>query len=228
MVLSMENLSQAAPGVRAVATSLGSPNLAPRCYGTGTLPPEVEGDGWDASLAEQWRDERAIAVSAVSRAEGHDEKALLAEQWHCERLHAGAFAWLPKNPRLARLAKQIRSWRNGGLASPPRCPSGWSPLDGALGGGFVTAALLDFIAPVEGAAAWTVALRVAGRAAAAHCWVLYVDMPGDLCPPALQPLGVPLERLLVARAGVVCLVTVTARSGGGVGAGAGYSPVGPR
>jgi len=108
-------------------------------------------------------------------------------------------AWTPKNPRLAQLAEQIRRLRQRGHAPPARCPSGLPALDAALGGGFTTGAIHELVAPAAGAPAYSIALRVAARAAVRHRWILYIDTQQDLYPPALAQLGVPLTRLVVVR-----------------------------
>ncbi|MEW6249853.1 MAG: hypothetical protein AB1716_04345 [Planctomycetota bacterium] len=103
----------------------------------------------------------------------------------------------PRNPRLAQLAEQIRRMQRRGAA--PRVASGLPALDAALDGGFVTAAVHELVAAAAGAAAHSLALRVAARAANRDRWVLYIDTPQDLYPPALAQLGVSLARLLVVR-----------------------------
>jgi len=107
-------------------------------------------------------------------------------------------AWKPKNPRLAQVAAQIHALRRRGRATS-RCPSGLAPLDTALGGGFLTGAVHELVAAKEGTAAYSVALWTAARAAGRHKWIIYVDTRGDLYPPGVAQLRVPLGRLLVLR-----------------------------
>jgi hypothetical protein len=113
---------------------------------------------------------------------------------------AGPVAWIPKHPRLARLAEQIRQLHQRGHAQPPRCPSGLPPLDQLLGGGFVTGAVHELVAAGEAAATRSIAFRTAARAAGGHKWILYIDTTDDLYPPALAAVGLPLDRLLIVRA----------------------------
>ena len=72
-------------------------------------------------------------------------------------------------------------------------------LDAALGGGFVTAAIHELIAPQDGVAAHSLALHVAARAAGRHKWIFYIDTQLDLYPPGVAQLGVSLGRLMIAR-----------------------------
>lgn len=108
---------------------------------------------------------------------------------------------------LARLAEEIRQRRTGGGvgtgAGTERCSSGWPALDAALGGGFAGGAVHELVAGEWAAAVWTVALRTAARAAGLHKWLLCLDTGGDVYPPALVRLGVPLGRLLIVRASQV-------------------------
>ncbi len=102
-------------------------------------------------------------------------------------------------PRLAELAEQVRQvsarWQ------PPLryCSTGWRELDVALGGGLPVAAIHELIAEEEGSPAYTVAWRIAARAAGLRRWIVYIDAGYDLYPPALRSLGVPLGRLIVVR-----------------------------
>ncbi len=104
-----------------------------------------------------------------------------------------------KDPRLRRLAEEVqrvqRRWRPAGT----KWPSGLPELDAALGGGFEAGAIHELIAAREGTAAHSLALHVAGAAAAGK-WLVYLDTTLDLYPPALAELGVALGRLLVVRA----------------------------
>lgn len=87
--------------------------------------------------------------------------------------------------------------------------SGYATLDDALGGGFQTAAVHELLAPVDGAAAHTVALstalqalRAAGSPLAGRGgdgWVFYLDSAEDFYPPAAVHMGLPLERLIIIR-----------------------------
>jgi protein ImuA len=106
---------------------------------------------------------------------------------------------VPKNPKLARLAEQIRKLQAD--RRPPRrhCPTGLRALDAALGGGFALASVHELLAPRDGAPARSVALLAGARAAGEHRWILYLDTSGDFYPPGAVQLGVPLERLLVIR-----------------------------
>jgi protein ImuA len=108
-------------------------------------------------------------------------------------------AWTPKNPRLARLAEQIRRLQQRGRKPPERCPSGLTELDAALGGGFSNCAVHELMAPQEGTPAYSLAWRIAARAAGRNYWIFYIDMPLDLNPLGVVQLGVPLERLVVVR-----------------------------
>lgn len=118
-----------------------------------------------------------------------------------EEIRAGEFAaWTPRNPRLAQLAEQIRRLQQRGHGPPAHCPSGLPALDAALGGGFALAAVHELIAVDDGVAACSVALRAATRAAGDHKWIVYIDTRGDLYPPGVAQLGVPLGRLLIVRA----------------------------
>jgi protein ImuA len=104
-------------------------------------------------------------------------------------------------------ARRAEAW--GREAAPrrsaSRCPSGLPALDAALGGGFARGHVHELVtspllARSDGAAAHTVALLTATRAAARRGWILYVDTTRDLYPPGAGRLGVPLGRLLVVRA----------------------------
>lgn len=108
--------------------------------------------------------------------------------------------WIPANPRLAALAEQIRRHCTPAPARWPRCPSGLAALDAALGGGFARGAIHELLAPWGGAAAHTVALLTATRAADRQRWIFYIDTRQDFYPPGAAQLGVPLERLVVIRA----------------------------
>jgi protein ImuA len=107
--------------------------------------------------------------------------------------------WIPKDPRLVRLAEQIRALRPRGPAPSSRCPTGLPSLDAALGGGFAGAAVHELVTATEGAAAHTVALRAAARAAGENRWVFFIDAAGDLYPPGVAQFGVPLGRLVIVR-----------------------------
>jgi protein ImuA len=107
--------------------------------------------------------------------------------------------WTPKNPRLAQLAEQIRELQARGRLPAAYCPSGLTELDAGLGGGFLTAAVHELIAAREGVAACSVALRTAAHAAGGNKWIFYIDTGGDLYPPGVAQLGVPLGRLVVVR-----------------------------
>jgi len=102
--------------------------------------------------------------------------------------------------RLARLAAQLRRFRAERQGVLRRCPTGLPPLDAALGGGFVLGALHELLVSAEGAAANSLALLAATRAAESNRWILYLDARADFYPPAAARLGVPLDRLLVIRA----------------------------
>jgi protein ImuA len=104
------------------------------------------------------------------------------------------------SPRLAELAEQVRRLRTRSPRLLPRCSSGLPALDAALGGGFARGAIHEFLAPGGGAAARSVALLTATRAADRPRWIFYLDTTQDFYPPGAAQLGVPLERLLVLRA----------------------------
>ncbi len=126
---------------------------------------------------------------------GTQEEWAAREEWGTHSVE-----WVPKNPRLARLAEQIRRLQADRRPPARRCPSGLGELDAALGGGFALASVHELLAPVDGAPVCSVALLAAGRAAGEHRWILYIDTGGDFYPPGAAQLGVPLERLLVVRA----------------------------
>jgi hypothetical protein len=98
-------------------------------------------------------------------------------------------------------------------AAEERCTSGLAVLDGALRGGLARGAIHELLAAGDGAAL-SVALLFAARAVARSGWVMFVETRGDgaakqqsdeagsveLYPPGVAALGVPLERLVVARA----------------------------
>ncbi len=109
--------------------------------------------------------------------------------------------WTPRDPRLARLAAQVRRLCARGHAALSRCSSGLPGLDAVLGGGFAMAAVHELVAAREGSAACTVALRTAACAAGGHKWIFYIDTNRDLYPPGVVQLGVPLGRLVVVRVG---------------------------
>lgn len=98
----------------------------------------------------------------------------------------------------SRMEQVQRVWRRADQDHPPRCATALPPLDEALGGGFATAAVHEFLLERD-AAGLTLAWHVAARAAAAAGWILYLDSAADFYPPAAALLGVPLERLLVVR-----------------------------
>ncbi len=106
-----------------------------------------------------------------------------------------------RDPRLVGLAAQVRRLqrRHRVCDKARRCASGLAELDEVLGGGFVRGGVHELVAAREGAAAYTVALRTAARAASANKWLFYVDVGQDLYPPALAQMGVPLGRLIVVR-----------------------------
>lgn len=105
-----------------------------------------------------------------------------------------------QDPRLRRLAEQVRQCLHRDPADTPRHATGWPGLDVALGGGFAAAGVHELVGPLAGSAIWTVALRTATRAAGSGRWIIAVDPTQTLYPPGLQQLGVPLDRLLVVHA----------------------------
>jgi protein ImuA len=115
-------------------------------------------------------------------------------------LETAPVAWIPADPRLAKLARQLLRNRKHGSAQTVRSSSGFPPLDAALGGGLATGAVHEFIAAQPLAAVRTVALRAAARAVGGHQWLLYLDHNFDFYAPAAAQWGVPLGRLLVVRA----------------------------
>lgn len=107
-------------------------------------------------------------------------------------------AWTPKNPRLARLAEEVRRLSARG-ARGERCATGLAALDAALGGGLALGALHELVAEQEGSPAHSLALSVAARLAGRNRWIVYLDTSQDFYPPGAVQLGVPLGRLLVVR-----------------------------
>jgi protein ImuA len=112
----------------------------------------------------------------------------------------GSVPAIYSNPRLARLAEEMARIGAQRRRPLPRCPSGLAALDVALGGGFARGAIHEFLAPGGGAAAWSVALLTATRAADRHRWIFYIDTTYDFYPPEAVRLGVPPERLVVIHA----------------------------
>jgi protein ImuA len=107
--------------------------------------------------------------------------------------------WKPKNPKLAALAEQVRRIQARGRGPVRRCPSGLDELDAALGGGFAVPGVHELLAPCDGSAARSIALRTAAHAAGARRWIFYLDTTGDFYPPGASRIGVPLGRLLIIR-----------------------------
>jgi hypothetical protein len=99
------------------------------------------------------------------------------------------------------LAEQVRRICRRGAVDLPPCPSGLAELDEALRGGFARGAIHELIAVGEGAAARSIALLTAARAAGEHKSILFIDTAGDFYPPGAAQLGVPLERLVIVRPG---------------------------
>ena len=106
-----------------------------------------------------------------------------------------------RKARLAELAEQVRRICRRGAVDLPPCPSGLAELDEALRGGFARGAIHELIAVGEGAAARSIALLTAARAAGEHKSILFIDTAGDFYPPGAAQLGVPLERLVIVRPG---------------------------
>lgn len=103
-------------------------------------------------------------------------------------------------PRLAALAEQVRRICRHSSPPLPPCPTGFAALDSALAGGLARGAIHEFLAPGGAAAAHSLALLTAARAAGRQRWVFYIDTARDFYPPAAAQAGVALERLLVLRA----------------------------
>jgi protein ImuA len=144
--------------------------------------------------------DRAVDPCRVRRADQGDSRPPPLKRWgtrtECDpRLRPAA--WIPKNPRLARLAEQIRKLQADRRPPSHRCASGLPGLDDALGGGFALASLHELLAPLDGGPAESIALLTAARAAGEHRWIIYIDARGDFYPPGAVQLGVPLGRLLV-------------------------------
>ena len=199
MLSLVENIQSNTPGVRIETSPRRVPHLSPDAE-----PPHIFGkDAAIGNVAAGPRIGRGTANIFPRPAFNVDhEGPTLSTLESDSRADRGddPIAWTPKNPRLAQLAEQIRQLHHRGLPPPSRCPSGLPALDAALGGGFATAAVHELLAPLAGAAVWSVALRTAARAAGSSKWILYIDTQQDLYPPALAQLGVPLGRLIVVRA----------------------------
>ncbi|MCG3127821.1 MAG: hypothetical protein CHACPFDD_02693 [Phycisphaerae bacterium] len=116
----------------------------------------------------------------------------------------------PQTPSIPVLdLSTLRERLRGPARSRALVSSGYAALDHALGGGFQTAAIHELLAPVDGAAAHTVALSAALQAlhsgdspmtgARGDGCVLYLDSGGDFYPPAAVRVGLPLDRLIVIR-----------------------------
>lgn len=105
-----------------------------------------------------------------------------------------------RRARFASLAQQVALLRSRWRPIDDRVASGIDALDAALGGGFARAAIHELIAPLPGSAAWSLAFRVAARAIVATRRVIFVNAHGDLYPPAVERLGLPLDRLIVVGA----------------------------
>ncbi len=113
-----------------------------------------------------------------------------------------------RSQRLAELASQVRRLRETQRPNVGLCPTGFEPLDAALGGGLARGAIHELLTPDTFAPARTLALLLARRAmetagsgvfAPRGQWLLYLDQPGDFYPPAAASLGVRMERLVVVR-----------------------------
>ncbi len=100
--------------------------------------------------------------------------------------------------RLAELNEQVQRICRGGQHGVPRCATGLPTLDLVLEGGFQRGAIHEWIVQ-PGAAGRSLALWTAARAAGTGGQIVYIDSRGDFYPPAAASLGVPLERLILAR-----------------------------
>ncbi len=131
----------------------------------------------------------------------------------------------PRSLRDVKLRALLQTWQRSGSRqrTRPRFATDWAAFDAALGGGLPRAAVHELLAGTTAAPTRTIAFRLALRclrdrsvfnapctnaksrprpgpaAPMAGGWLLYLDSEPDLHPPALQRLGVPLERLLVVR-----------------------------
>lgn len=100
---------------------------------------------------------------------------------------------------LAALVEEVRRRYGAHVRQGECCASGLAALDAALGGGFMQGAIHELLDCGTRAAARSVALLAAGRAAEAGRWIFYIDTQQDFYPPAAAQLRVPLERLIVLR-----------------------------
>ena len=144
--------------------------------------------------------DRAAVGSACAEDQGNRQDAKNAEnaKYKGERPESGERR---RKARLAELAEQVRRICRRGAVDLPPCPSGLAELDEALRGGFARGAIHELIAAGEGAAARSIALLTAARAAGEHKSILFIDTAGDFYPPGAAQLGVPLERLVIVRSG---------------------------
>ena len=141
--------------------------------------------------------DRAAVGSACAEDQGNRQDAKNAKN-KGERRESGERR---RKARLAELAEQVRRICRRGAVDLPPCPSGLAELDEALRGGFARGAIHELIAVGEGAAARSIALLTAARAAGEHKSILFIDTAGDFYPPGAAQLGVPLERLVIVRPG---------------------------
>ncbi|MGD8450379.1 MAG: hypothetical protein PVJ57_01050 [Phycisphaerae bacterium] len=112
---------------------------------------------------------------------------------------AGSPPSSPTKRQLVALVEQVRRRYGAQARKGKRCASGLAALDAALGGGFMQGAIHELLDSGTRAAARSVALLAAGRAAEEGRWIFYIDTQQDFYPPAAAQLSVPLERLIVLR-----------------------------
>jgi protein ImuA len=106
---------------------------------------------------------------------------------------------------LEKLAKQIRSLETACRPASETIPSGCKSMDKHLpGGGFARGSMLELIRSgtgsqhllAQGGGISTIAWMIAKQASQEGKYLVVVDARRQLYPPALQALGVPLDRVI--------------------------------
>jgi protein ImuA len=103
---------------------------------------------------------------------------------------------------LARLRDKISGGRRLGDVTQPIIRTRWPALNRVLpGGGIRHGSLVELLDQRAGCGAETVAAGLTANACEAPGMVVIVDREGQFYPPALAAWGVPVDRMVIVRAG---------------------------